>query len=95
VYPYQEDPSSLRLGEPLYRPFVPVALANGDRTTFQLTGLIDTGADSVLVSDYLAEQLGVDLDDHEGETTLGVGMKKNPPLLLMRSLRMSRGDGFL
>jgi hypothetical protein len=73
LYPYQEDPSSLRLGEPLYRPFVPVVLANGDRATLQLTGLIDTGADSVLASDYLADQLGVDLDDHEGETTLGVG----------------------
>jgi hypothetical protein len=73
LYPYKEDPSSLRLGEPLYRPFVPIALANGDQTTFQLTGLIDTGADSILASDYLAEQVGVDLDDHDGETTLGVG----------------------
>ena len=63
----------MRLGEPLYRPFVPIALANGDQVTFQLTGLIDTGADSVLASDYLAEQLEVDLNDHEGETTLGVG----------------------
>ena len=63
----------MRLGEPLYRPFVPIALANGDQTTFQLTGLIDTGADSILASDYLAEQVGVDLDDHDGETTLGVG----------------------
>jgi hypothetical protein len=52
---------------------VPIALANGDQTTFQLTGLIDTGADSILASDYLAEQVGVDLDDHDGETTLGVG----------------------
>jgi hypothetical protein len=52
---------------------VPIALANGDQATFQLTGLIDTGADSILASDYLAEQLGVGLDDHEGETTLGVG----------------------
>ena len=63
----------MRLGEPLYRPFVPVALVNADQATLQLTGLIDTGADSVLASDYLAEQVGVDLDDHEGETTLGVG----------------------
>lgn len=52
---------------------MPIALANGDQTTFQLTGLIDTGADSVLASDYLADQLGIDLDDHDGETTLGVG----------------------
>jgi hypothetical protein len=73
LYPYQEDPSSLRLGEPLYRPFVPIALANGDQTTLQLTGLIDTGADSILASDLLAEQLGIDLDDNDGKTTLGVG----------------------
>jgi hypothetical protein len=73
LYPYREDPHSSRLGGSAYRPFVPIALAHGDQTTFQLTGLIDTGADSVLASDVLAYQLGVDLDDHEGETTLGVG----------------------
>jgi hypothetical protein len=73
LYPYREDPHSLRLGEPVYRPFVPIALANGDQSTVELMGLIDTGADSILASDVLAEQLGIDLDDHEGETTLGVG----------------------
>lgn len=52
---------------------MPISLTNGDQKTLQLTGLIDTGADSVLASDYLAEQLGVDLDDHDGETILGVG----------------------
>jgi len=57
----------------LYRPFVPIALANGDQSTAELMGLVDTGADSVLAGDLLADQLGVDLDDHEGETTLGVG----------------------
>ena len=63
----------MRLGEPVYRPFVPIALANGDQSTVELMGLIDTGADSILASDVLADQLGIDLDDHEGETTLGVG----------------------
>ena len=63
----------MRLGEPVYRPFVPIALANGDQSTVELMGLIDTGADSILASDVLAEQLGIDLDDHEGETTVGVG----------------------
>lgn len=62
LYPYQEDPSSLRLGEPLYRPFVPIALANGDQTTFQLTGLIDTGADSVLASRF-AQAIAVEHRD--------------------------------
>lgn len=56
----------------MYRPFVPIALAYGDQTTFQLTGLIDTGADSVLVSDYLAEQLGVDLRTLVCQRALGI-----------------------
>ncbi|MHB1468251.1 MAG: hypothetical protein ACYCU0_14735 [Solirubrobacteraceae bacterium] len=73
LYPYQQDPASLRLGEPVYRPFVPVALANEGRATSQLTGLIDTGADSILASDLLAEQLEIDIDDHEGQTSIGIG----------------------
>jgi len=55
LYPYREDPHSLRLGEPVYRPFVPIALANGDQSTVELMGLIDTGADSILASDVLAD----------------------------------------
>jgi hypothetical protein len=50
-----------------------MALTNGDHCTVEHMGLIDTGADSVLASDLLADQLEVDLDDHEGEATLGVG----------------------
>lgn len=35
--------------------------------------MIDTGADSLLASNLLADQLEVDLDDHDGETTHAVG----------------------
>lgn len=73
LYPYREDAQSTRLGQPVFRPFVPVSLVNGQQRTWQLTGLIDTGADAILASDLLAEQLELDLDDHDGETTHAVG----------------------
>jgi hypothetical protein len=69
LYPYREDAQSTRLDGPVFRPFVPVSLVHGDRSTWLLTGLIDTGADSVLASNLLADQLEIDLDDHEGEAT--------------------------
>jgi Aspartyl protease len=73
LYPYREDAQSTRLDGSVFRPFVPVSLAHDNQTTWPLTGLIDTGADSVLASNLLADQLGVDLDDHDGETTHAVG----------------------
>ena len=38
-----------------------------------LDGLIDTGADAVLASDLLADQLALDLEDNDGETAHVVG----------------------
>jgi hypothetical protein len=73
LYPYREDAQSTRLDGPVFRPFVPVSLVHGDKSTLLLTGLIDTGADSVLASNLLADQLGIDLEDHDGETTHAVG----------------------
>lgn len=73
VYPYREDPQSTRLGQPVFRPFVLISLADADRSTAVLDGLIDTGADAILASDLLAEQLELDLEDHDGETTHAVG----------------------
>ena len=52
---------------------MPVSLVHGDQRTLLPTGLIDTGADSVLAGNLLADQLEVDLDDHDGETTHAVG----------------------
>ncbi|HTW43399.1 MAG TPA: hypothetical protein VMD79_13905 [Solirubrobacteraceae bacterium] len=51
----------MRLGDPVFRPFVYVSLACGAQSTTLLEGLIDTGADAVLASDLLAERLEVDL----------------------------------
>jgi hypothetical protein len=31
LYSYREDPYSTRLGEPVFRPFVEISLANGGR----------------------------------------------------------------
>jgi predicted aspartyl protease len=38
-----------------------------------LDGLVDTGADAILASDLLADQIGIDLAEHEGETSHAVG----------------------
>ena len=73
LYPYREDAQSLRLGQPVYRPFVYVSLVYGDESVWNLDGLIDTGADAVLASSLLAVPLGIDLDDNDGEQDHGVG----------------------
>jgi hypothetical protein len=73
LYPYREDAQSTRLGEPVFRPFVHVSLVHGDQSIWQLTGLVDTGADAILASNLLAEPLGIDLSDNEGETAHAVG----------------------
>ncbi|MGH9158242.1 MAG: hypothetical protein ACRD1K_20940 [Acidimicrobiales bacterium] len=35
-------------------------------------GLIDTGSDAILASDLVADYIGLDLEDHDGETTHAV-----------------------
>lgn len=73
LYSYREDAQSTRLGGPVLRPFVPVSLVYRDQSTWQLVGLVDTGAEAILASDLLTEQLGINLRDNEGETTHAVG----------------------
>jgi hypothetical protein len=93
LYPYREDPQSVRLGEPIFRPFVYVSLACGEHSTTMLEGLIDTGADAVLASDLLAEQLGIDLTNNEGETPHAVGGRTMMARYKTVSLRLHPRDG--
>ncbi len=67
LYPYRQDAQLGWHGETVLRPLLPVSLANGDRGTPRLAGLVASGADLTLVSDVLAEQLGIGLEDYEGE----------------------------
>jgi len=67
LYPYRQDAQLGWHGEQVLRPLLPVSLVNGDRGTPRLAGLVATGADLTLVSDVLAEQLGIGLEDYEGE----------------------------
>ena len=92
LYPYREDPYSTRLDQPIFRPFVEVSLAHAGETTTVLDGLVDTGADAILASDLLAEELGIDLDDNEGETSHGVGGKYHKAQYKTISLRLHAGD---
>jgi len=57
-----------------------------------LDGLVDTGADAILASDLLAEELGIDLSDNEGETRHGVGGKYHKAQYKTISLRLHAGD---
>lgn len=93
--PYREDPQSVRLGDPVFRPFVYVSLACGEQSTTLLEGLIDTGADAVLASDLLAEQLGIDLVDNEGETPHAVGGRIMAARYKTVSSRLHPRDGSL
>jgi hypothetical protein len=95
LYPYREDPQSTRLGEPVFRPFVYVSLVCGEQNTTLLEGLVDTGADAVLASDLLAEQLGIDLSDNEGETPHAVGGRTLMARYKTVSLRLHPRDGSL
>jgi hypothetical protein len=52
---------------------VQISLAAADRSTPVLDGLIDTGADAILASDLLADQLDLDLEDNHGQTAHAVG----------------------
>ena len=67
LYPYRQDAQLGWRGELVLRPLLPVSLVNGDRETPRLAGLVASGADLTLVSDVLAEQLGIGLEDYEGE----------------------------
>jgi len=67
MYPYRQDAQLGWRGETVLRPLLPVSLVNGDRGTPRLAGLVASGADLTLVSNLLAEQLGIGLEDYEGE----------------------------
>lgn len=77
----------------MFRPFVQVSLANGGESTTMLDGLVDTGADAILASDLLADYLGVDLADHEGETQHAIGGRTHIARYKTIALRLHPHDG--
>jgi len=93
LYPYREDPQHTRLGQPVFRPFVQVSLANGDTSTTMLDGLVDTGADAILASGLLADQLGIDLSEHEGEVHHAVGGRTMNTRYKTVTMRLHPGSG--
>lgn len=56
-------------------------------------GLIDTGSDAILASDLVADYVGLDLEDHDGETAHAVAgaimTARYKPVIL----RLHRPDG--
>ncbi|HEU5063612.1 MAG TPA: aspartyl protease family protein [Solirubrobacterales bacterium] len=76
----------------MFRPFVPVSLAANGKSTPELEGLIDTGADAILASDLLADELGLDLADNEGEELHAVGGRTVVARYKTVSLRLHHHD---
>jgi len=93
LYSYREYLQSTRLGQPILRPFVPVSLVHRDQSTSRLEGLIDTGADAILASDLLTEELEIDLTENEGEATHAVGGKVLETRYKTIDLRLYPSDG--
>jgi hypothetical protein len=92
LYPYREDPQQTRLGQPVFRPFVPVSFAANNASTPELEGLIDTGAHAILASDLLADEVGLDLADNEGEELHAVGGRTVLARYKTVSLRLHHHD---
>jgi len=94
LYPYKEDPRETRVqGEPVFRPLVWVSLANGEKHTALLEGLIASGTDGVLASTALADELGIDLSDNEGEVVHSVSGRPVKARQKTLSLRLHPPDG--
>jgi hypothetical protein len=73
LYPFRQSPQSTIPGQASFRPFVSISMAYLGQTTAQLAGLVDTGAPAVLASGTIADQLGIDLDENEGEGVYAIG----------------------
>ena len=56
-------------------------------------GLIDTGSDAILASDLVADYIGLDLDDHEGETIHAVAGAIVTARYKTVALRLHQPDG--
>jgi len=67
LYPYREDPPADALGAAGVSALRARLACHGHASTPELEGLIDTGADAILASDLLADELGLDLGENEGE----------------------------
>lgn len=76
----------------MFRPFVPVSLAVNSALTPELEGLIDTGADAILASGLLADELGLDLSENEGEELHAVGGRTVTARYKTVSLRLHHHD---
>jgi hypothetical protein len=72
---------------------VQVSLASGDRSTSQLTGLVDTGADAILASNLLTVELELDLADNEGESEHAVGGRTHTARYKTIALRLHSPAG--
>lgn len=72
LYPYVAERVPRR-GREVLRPVVPISMGAAGEYVVPVAGLIDTGSESVLGADWLADVLGVDVGASNDRVTIGIG----------------------
>ena len=72
----------------VFRPVVPVPLSDGQPST--LGALVDSGSEHTLAAGWLAEDLGVDLDQSHDRLLLGIGGRSVEAVFADVELRLYR-----
>ncbi|MGH9278165.1 MAG: aspartyl protease family protein [Acidimicrobiales bacterium] len=73
LYPYAMESGALRRGREVLRPVVTVSLPGNSGLVEPAWALVDTGAENVLAADWLADFAGIDVDQSEERTLVGIG----------------------
>jgi hypothetical protein len=85
-YAIQDGPSDY-----VFRPVIPVDLAGPDGE-IDFYALVDTGSDDTLIPRYVADELGLGIDDDRVGEVTGIGGEKIPVAKADVELRVSDGD---
>ncbi|MBP87544.1 MAG: hypothetical protein CMJ64_12600 [Planctomycetaceae bacterium] len=80
-----------RDGGIVYRPVVPVDLAGPDGEV-DFYGLVDTGSDDSLIPRFVANELGLEIDDGQITEVVGLGSERVAVASAQVELRISDGS---
>ncbi len=80
-----------RRGRDVFRPVVPVRLSDGQPST--LGALVDSGSEHTLAAGWLAEDLGLDLDQSRDRLLLGIRGRSVKAVFADVELRLYRDHG--
>jgi len=85
-YVIQDGPTAF-----VFRPVIPVDLAGPDGE-IDFYALVDTGSDDTLIPRFVADEIGLKIDDDRVEEVIGIGGEKITIAHADVELRVSDGD---